>query len=93
MAHGISNSEALAECDRKANTVMFLRSPRKEKGKRGHHPDNKYALWRSPMREARRKVGHLSARQWVRFRKFGAKAYRAFKAKQLTEGIINESDS
>lgn len=90
MGFGISNSKVLAECDRKANTVMFLRSPRKEKDKRGHHPDNQYAVWRSTMREARRKVGHLSGRQWVRFRKFGAKAYRAFKAKQLMEGIISD---
>ena len=90
MGYGISNSKVLAECDRKANTVLFLRSPRKLPGTRGHNPDTQYARWRSPMRDARRQVGPISGRQWVKFRKFGSKAYRAFKAKQSMEGIINE---
>lgn len=69
---------------------LFMPCPRKLKGMRGHHPNNDYATWRSPMRDARRQVGPISGRQWVKFRKFGSKAYRAFKAKQLMEGIINE---
>lgn len=89
MGYGISNSEILAKCDRKANTVMFLRSLRKAKETRGHHPDNKYAQWRSPMRDARRKIGPISGRQWVKFRKFGSKAYRAFKNQQTMGGIID----
>lgn len=68
---------------------MFLPCPRKVKGTRGHHPDNVYAQWRSPMRDARRQISFISGRQWVKFRKFGSKAYRAFKAKSL-EGIIND---
>jgi len=77
---GISNSKILAECDRKAATVQFLRSPRKVKDTRGHNPENKYAFWRSPMREARRAVGWISGRQWAKFRKFGQKAYRKYQA-------------
>lgn len=60
--------------------VMFLRSPRKAKGTRGHNPECKYAAWRSPMREARRKLGWPTGRQWVKFRKFGTKAYKKWQA-------------
>lgn len=68
----------------------FLPCPRKAKGTRGHHPMNVYANFRSTIREARKQIGPISGRQWVKFRKFGSKAYRAWKAKQLTEGILNE---
>lgn len=67
MGFGISNSPILAECDRKAATVLFL-------------PASKYMPWRNPMRDARRQMGWPSGRQWVKVRKFGAKAYRKFKA-------------
>ena len=90
MGYGISNSKVLAECDQKANTVRFLQSPRKTKGSRGHNPANQYAAWRNPMREARRKIGWPSGRQWVKFRKFGSKAYRNFKASGAG-GAINDA--
>lgn len=88
MGFGISNSKILAECDRKAGTVLFLRSPRKTKGTRGHNPDNKYAIWRAPLREARRKMGWPLGRQWVKFRKFGSKAYKKFVAAKAERGIV-----
>ena len=88
MSHGISNSKILAKCDVKAGTVMFLSSLRKEKGTRGHNPTNRYALWRSPMRDARRQVGPISGRQWVKFRKFGQKAYKKFMEQKTLGGMI-----
>ncbi len=87
MGFGISNSKILAECDRKTNTIRFLRSPRKLKENRGHNPDNKYAVWRNPMREARRKIRWPSGRQWVKFRKFGSKAYRRHILEQEARGM------
>ena len=91
MGYGISNSKKLAECDRKANTVRFLRSPRRAKGTRGHNPDNQYATWRSPMREARRKIGWLTGRQWVKFRKFGQKMYRKMQDAKTMGGMIDNA--
>jgi hypothetical protein len=70
--------------------IRFLPSPRKAPGTRGHNPDNQYAAWRSPMRDARREVGWPSGRQWVKFRKFGSKAYRKHLASGAG-GAINES--
>ena len=70
--------------------VLFMPCPRKVKGTRGHNPDNHYAARRSPMRDARRQIGPISGRQWVKFRKFGSKAYRAFKNQQTMGGIIND---
>ena len=87
MGYGISNSKILAECDRKANTVRFLRSPRKAKGARGHNPEATYASWRAPMREARRAIGWLTGRQWIKFRKFGTKAYRQHQASFTDRGM------
>ena len=68
--------------------VMFLRSPRKQPGTRGHNPDNQYATWRAPMREARRKLGWPSGRQWVKFRKFGTKAYKKYQEEKTMGGLI-----
>ena len=67
--------------------VMFLPCPRKPKGTRGHNFLNTYAMWRNPMRDARRKVGPISGRQWVKFRKFGAKAYRKYILDRESRGI------
>ena len=67
--------------------VLFLPCPRKLKGTRVHHPDNHYAHYRSAMREARRKVSPISGRQWVKFRKFGAKAYREYVLDRETRGM------
>ena len=87
MGYGISNSKVLAECNRKADTVRFLRCPRKLKATRGHNPDNKYAKWRNPLRDARRKFGKISGRQWVKFRKYGQKAYRQYVKTQTDRGM------
>ena len=92
MGHGISNSKVLAECDLKAGTVMFLRSPRKADGTRGHHPDNSYAVWRNPLRDARRKLGGMSGRQWTLFRKYGQKAWRQMQRETTMGGTI-EADA
>ena len=71
--------------------IRFLPSPRKAPGTRGHNPDNQYAQWRSPMREARRSVGWPSGRQWIKFRKFGSKAYRAYRD-SCAGGTISEAN-
>lgn len=74
--------------DKYGMIFFFLPSPRKLKGTRGHNPDNQYAAYRSPMRDARRQVNWPGGRQWVKFRKFGAKAYRKWKSEQL--GVVSE---
>ena len=67
--------------------IRFLWCPRKAAGTRGHNPENEYAAWRSPLRDARRKLGWPSGRQWRKFRKFGQKAYRQHVATQTDRGI------
>ncbi len=71
---------------------MFLVSPRKVPGTRGHNPANQYAAWRNPMRDARRKLSPISGRQWVKFRKFGSKAYRQLVLEQETRGMNANTD-
>lgn len=70
---------------------MFLRSPCKEPGARGHHPDNQYAKWRNPLRDARRKFGKISGRQWVKFRKYGQKAFKKYQEEKTMGGLIVEN--
>ena len=73
--------------DRHGMIYLFMPSPRKTRGTRGHNPLCRYAEFRSPMREARREVQWPSGRQWVKFRKFGLKAYRKHVALQTDRGI------
>jgi len=94
MGYGISNSKILAECDRLANTVRFLRSPRKAKGTRGHNPDNKYAPWRSKKRLLRRQLvaaGVIlrSGRSWVKYKKEAKKAYRQYQQDETMGGMLD----
>lgn len=96
MGFGISNSKVLAECDRKASTVMFLRSPRKAKGTRGHNPDNQYATWRSAKRSLRRqltKAGVIlrSGRSWVKYKKGALKAYRQYQEDKTMGGMLENT--
>jgi len=73
--------------DKHGMIFTFLPSPRKLRGTRGHNPENHYAGWRAPLREARRQIGWQTGRQWRKFRKFGMKAYRKHIATQTDRGI------
>ncbi len=73
--------------DKYGMIFTYLPCPRKLRGTRGHNPDNKYAFWRKPMREARRKIGWLTGRQWRKFRKFAGLAYRQHVKTQTDRGM------
>jgi len=69
-------------------TVLFLPCPRKNPGTRGHNPNNEYAKWRNPLRDARRKLAPISGRQWVKFRKFGQKAWKKMQEEKTLGGML-----
>lgn len=86
---GDRRPQALKGVDRHGMIFIFLPCPQKAEDSRGHNPNNTYATWRNPMRDARRQVGWPSGRQWRKFRKFGQKAYRAYQEAQTMGGIID----
>jgi len=84
--------------DRHGMIFLFLPTPRKAKGTRGHHPKNAYATWRSPKRLLRRqliKAGVIlrSGRSWVKYKKSAQKAYRQYKQDETMGGLLEPNQN